>query len=335
VIALLWTVRAEAATVMIVHPASASPAMTETVSRLRGELLSLGVQVLVAERPAGPAAGAVDPRAWLAPDAGGPAPDAVIDVVGDPAPAAVDIWIVERESRRGEVSRVALTPTGDGDPGQLAIRTVEVLRSSLLAIELASRGQGAAPAAPQPAAVADSEGRIDASQARQFDLEAGATMLASLDGVGPSLMPIVRVGWAPRPWFMLQATLAGLGSRPEVATATASARVAQQYAMLGGCVCSSSPQRIGLHLALAAGVLRTAIDGQADPPSSGHFVERWSFVLDGSVGARLRLPGRYHLTMAAHLQVAEPYVAIYFMDSRVATTGRPNLLVSLTVGAWL
>jgi hypothetical protein len=39
--------------------------------------------------------------------------------------------------------------------------------------------------------------------------------------------------------------------------------------------------------------------------------------------------------MAAHVQVAAPYVAIYFNDNRVATTGRPNLLLSLTVGAWL
>jgi hypothetical protein len=138
-----------------------------------------------------------------------------------------------------------------------------------------------------------------------------------------------------RPWLTLQATLAGLGSRPEVATTTGSARVAQQYGLLGACLCPSSARPIGITLSLSAGALRTTIDGQADPPASGHFIERWSFVVDGSLGARLRLPGRYHLTMAAHVQVAEPYVAIYFMDSRVATTGRPNLLVSLTVGAWL
>src|SRR5206468_11734768 len=101
------------------------------------------------------------------------------------------------------------------------------------------------------------------------------------------------------------------------------------------CICASAAQPIGLTLALSAGALRTAIDGEADPPSNGHFIERWSFVVDGSVGARLRLAGRYHLTLATHVQVAEPYVAIHFMDSRVATTGRPNLLVSLTVGAWL
>jgi len=82
-------------------------------------------------------------------------------------------------------------------------------------------------------------------------------------------------------------------------------------------------------------VLRTAIDGEAVAPGSGHSVERWSFLLDGSLGARLRLPGRYHLTLAAHVQVAEPYVAIHFVDTLVATSGHPTLGLSLTVGAWL
>ena len=82
-------------------------------------------------------------------------------------------------------------------------------------------------------------------------------------------------------------------------------------------------------------MLRTAIDGQAEAPATAHFVERWSFLLDGSLGARMRLPGRYYLTLAAHVQVAEPYVAIHIADTVVATTGYPNLLFSLTVGAWL
>jgi hypothetical protein len=53
------------------------------------------------------------------------------------------------------------------------------------------------------------------------------------------------------------------------------------------------------------------------------------------LGAGLRLPGRYYLTLAAHVHMAEPYVTIYFVDRVVATSGRPNLALTLTVGAWL
>jgi hypothetical protein len=334
-IALLWAVRAQAATVVVVRPASASPAVTETMSRLRGELLSLGLDVVIGERPTTSPPGALDPRAWQRGDTGGRGPDAVIDIVGDAAPAAVDIWVFEGDGRRAEVSRVGLGGMVDGDPSQLAIRAVEVLRSRLLAIDLAGRSRSTSAVVLEPPTVVDHESRTGPRRAPRVDLEAGAAVLASLDGVGPALLPIVRIGWAARPWLVLHATAAGLGSRPEVTSTTGNARVAQQYALLGGCLGATSARPIALTLALSAGALRTTIDGEAEPPAQGHFVERWSLLLDGSVGARLSLPGRYHLTMAAHVQVAEPYVAIYFMDNRVATTGRPNLLVSLTVGAWL
>jgi hypothetical protein len=57
--------------------------------------------------------------------------------------------------------------------------------------------------------------------------------------------------------------------------------------------------------------------------------------MDGSFGTGLRLGDRFYLTIAAHVQMAEPYVAIHFVDAVVATSARPNLLLTLTVGAWL
>jgi hypothetical protein len=81
--------------------------------------------------------------------------------------------------------------------------------------------------------------------------------------------------------------------------------------------------------------LHTAIDGAADAPAAAHVVDRWSFLVDGSVGARVQLPGRTFFTLALHAQVAAPYVAVHIADTVVATTGRPNLLLALTVGAWL
>ena len=87
--------------------------------------------------------------------------------------------------------------------------------------------------------------------------------------------------------------------------------------------------------ALAAGALRTSVEGQASLTTDGHSVGQWSFLLDGSLGAGLRLYGRYYLTLAAHLHLAEPYVAIHVVDAVGATAGRPNLLLTLTVGAWL
>ena len=122
---------------------------------------------------------------------------------------------------------------------------------------------------------------------------------------------------------------------PTIETEAGSATIAQQYGLLGLCYCVPSATGLQPFVAFAAGALRTSFDARAEPPHVAHQITRWSLLLDRSVGARLRLSRRYYLTLAGHMQLAEPYVSVYFVSTRVATTERPNLLVSLTVGAWL
>jgi hypothetical protein len=322
--------------VVVVQSTGASPDLAETVSRLRGELLSLGVAVVMAERPAERTSGASDPRTWLPRDAVAVDPVAVIETVTDGAPA-VDIWIFHERRQAPEVLRVALEPNVENGPGRLAIHAVEVLRSNLLVIDLAARGKARDPAAvtragPGAGVAPEAPARAPASR---VGLSVGAGVLTGLDGVGPALLPLGRFEWVPRRWLTLQATGSGFGTRPTINAAAGSARVSQQYGTLGICLCAPGDHPLGLQLSLSAGALRTAIDATADAPAEAHAVRRWSLLADASVGARVRLPGRYYLTAAAHLQLAEPYVAIHFVDKRVATSGRPNLLVSITVGAWL
>jgi len=335
-IGLLSATRAEAAKVVIVRPAAASPELNETLSRLEGEVLSLGLEVAIVERPATPRATAIESRAWVERTAAERQTDAVIDVTGDAGSGAVDVWIFQGGERRAEISRVAPEPDAENVPERLAIRAVDALRARLAEIDLAAKSRATAtPAREPPALVAQGRPQESPVVMGQIDLQAGAAVLTSIDGVGPAFMPIVRVGWMVRPWLELQAESAGFGSRPTVASAAGSARVAQAYAVVGAGSCARARRTVQPCVALSAGVLRTAVDGAADAPADAHFVERWSLLLDGSLGARVNLPGRYHLTLAAHVHMAEPYVAIHLVDTLVATSGRPNLLVSLTVGAWL
>jgi hypothetical protein len=218
----------------------------------------------------------------------------------------------------------------------LALRAVEALRAGLLQIDWAARKRRPEPIAKPPmATVPTGEVHEPASHGDRVGLEVGATVIMSLDGLGPAVLPTVRVGWAARPWLVMQASAAGLGSRSTVATTAAKARVAQQYAVLGGCYRLRSVERLWPFFGLAAGALRTSVEGQAGWGTGGHTVERWSGLIDVSLGAGLRLHGRSYLTLAAHVHVAEPYVAIYLVDRVGATSGRPNLLLTLTVGAWL
>jgi hypothetical protein len=362
VFVLLGAARAQAATIVIVRPATASPELTETVSRLQGELLSLGLGVAFAESGVGPAPRLADPRARLQPLATARDADAVIEIEAELGAPTVDIYVLDRRTRRSEVSRVAVGSSVEDGPARLAIRTIEVLRSQLVEIDLAARARAgaidvraprrAAPETPAPAAAAD-----------RVALEAGGAVLTGVDGVGPALLPTVRVEWATRWGLMLHGALAGLGSRPTLTALAGSARVAQQFGVLGIGTGAPPAQRmrpdvgasappfvepfvqpfvqpfvrpfVQPFVALAAGVLHTEVDGDAEAPAEGHAVDRWSFLVDASAGARIRLPGRMFVTPALHVQVAAPYVAVHIGDRVVATTGRPNLLFTLTVGAWL
>ena len=90
---------AHAAAVAILRPAASSPELTEALFRLQGELLAVGLEVRSAERAAagGPEQGDLEARLTrLANELG---IDAIIDVVGEPKPEAVDVWIVQRGRR--------------------------------------------------------------------------------------------------------------------------------------------------------------------------------------------------------------------------------------------
>jgi hypothetical protein len=222
----------------------------------------------------------------------------------------------------------------------LALRAVEALRAGLLQIDWAERRRRYEPIAepianPSMAAAPAGEVHEPASHGERVGIEVGAVAVMSLDGLGPAVLPTVRVAWPARPWLVMQASAAGLGSRSTVATTAGNARVAQQYAILGGFYRLRSAQRLWPFFGLAAGMLRTSVEGQDGLGTGGHTAEQWSGLVDVSLGTGLRLYGRSYLTLAAHAQVAAPYVAIHIVDTVGATSGRPNLLLTLTIGAWL
>jgi hypothetical protein len=107
-----------------------------------------------------------------------------------------------------------------------------------------------------------------------------------------------------------------------------------QYALLGACYRLNWAHPVRPLAALSFGALRTAVVGEADLPREGHSLDQWSFLVDASLGAAFQLSERYAVLLAGHVQLAEPYVAVHFGEQKVASMGRPNLLVSLTFGVW-
>jgi hypothetical protein len=184
--------------------------------------------------------------------------------------------------------------------------------------------------APEPAPQAPQE-----PQGKHFGIELGAVGMMSLHGPGPAVLPTVCVGWVMQPWLVLQASAAGLGTRPTVSNAEGSARVAQQYALLGANLRFGSAQRVWPFAGFSAGALHTTVEGRSGLGTTGHTFGRWSALFDLGLGAGLRLSRHIYMTVSVHGQLAEPYAAIRIVDSVAATVGRPTFVLPLTLGAWL
>jgi hypothetical protein len=335
---LLGLAPLQAATVAIARPLHRSVGLTETLFRLYGELLSAGLDVTIADLPtAAGRSGPTDGPARLQEMASKRGVDAIIEIVGDEVPVAVDIHVIGNGTRAPQDTRVVLEPGTENASGRLAIRALEVLRSSFVEIDLGGRSRAGDSATKAITAPSTTVGQVEepVKSPARFGIAAGAAVLTGLDGVGPAVLPLLRLVGATTGRLALQATLAGLGSRATVATAAGSARVAQQYGVVGWGYRLGASVSLRPFVALSAGVVRTSVDGQALAPRQGHDEVRWSFLAEGSLGAIVPLGARYYAAVAAHAQVAAPYVTIHFEDAVVATVGRPNLLLTFALGAWL
>lgn len=334
---LVWTSAAHARTVAVVRSPIADPVLVETVSRIRGELLAVGLSVRVVERGDAAERSQAEALVWFERSRADGDIDAAIEIVGDGPPFAADVWVVDEATRRPRVSRVSVEPGTENPSEKLAIRTIEVLRSAFLENDMDGDRQ---PPPPTPSAPAPTEPtpRDDLQGERTvppFGLAAGVSALTGVDGVGPAILPMARIDLAPWPWLAVQAAIAGLGSRPLVESTAGSARLDQRYALVGARYRFRAAHHLQPFVALSAGALGTSVQGQAEPPLVEHTDDQWSFLLEASVGADLRFLDRFYASLATHVHFAEPSVAVHIVDSTVAVSGRPNLALTLTVGAWL
>lgn len=336
VLLLLWASRAHAVAVAVVRPPNPTPALTEILTRLHGELLSVGIDVKTVKRRTNRGLTERDARACLGDIQGADGLDAVIEIVGDTEPVAVDVCVLEGTPRHAEISRIVAELNAENSAERLAIRAVELLRSIFLAQAMAARPRPREVAAAPPTATQRPTATLAPNtRSERFGVELGAVALFGVGGIGPGISPILIGDWAVHPRLVIQAAVAGLGSRPTVTTAAGNARIGQEYAVLGGSYRFLPDAPLQAFASLSAGALRLSVDGHADLPRHGHSEHQWSVMLDASLGLLLRLSERYFLALAGHVQMAETYAAIYFEDAAVATTGRPNLALSLTLGAWL
>jgi hypothetical protein len=334
-LALVATVAAQAAraaTVILVRPENPKAITAEALVRMHGELVSVGFDVQIAATPAG-----VDPRASLEQTASSSNVDAVVALLGDATPGSVEVWVIDRVTGKSVVRRIPSQPESNRAAEILAIRAIELLRASLLEVAMAGGREPPIVPKPPPAEVTRFVDRaLDSRKHSRWAVEVGGSGVGSFDGVGPAVLPMVRLDLALGSYGLMRATAAGLGTRSHVEAQSGSAEVAQQFGLIEAGVRLRPQRRVQPFFSLGAGVRYTSAEGRASGLYQGQTAGLWSFLADAGTGIRFSLHSRFEIALEVHAQLAQPYPAIRFVDSpMMPTAGRPDLLPSLTLIAWL
>ena len=327
--------RAESGRVTLLEPAGTSAGARRCLTRIREELIAGGFEVAI-----------VDPGPRNDPVSTADAMErqrdsvATIALLGDPELGPAELWILDRVGDKAEVRRLpAQAEDPDRIPEVLAIRTIELLRASALKLLVESNRPPTPPPAPVPTrapSLAASPSRDDRGAGRpSVGLETGISLLGSAGGPGPATIPLARVRIPVGGPFWARLTLAGLGSRPRVQTTLGSAAVSQTLGLGELTILFRSGRRLRPLVSFGGGALYVQSDGEAVSPYRGNRSERWAAVADGGVGVLGAFGRELALALEVHAFVAFPYPVVRFVDVTAATIGRPAVMASLTLVAWL
>jgi hypothetical protein len=116
---------------------------------------------------------------------------------------------------------------------------------------------------------------------------------------------------------------------------TAQADVAQQFGLVEGMFRWRRNETRQPVLSAGVGVLLLTDAGQHSlPPLLAITRARWSLLADVGGGVHVSFR-RFELALEGHVQAAQPYPEIRFLNEVVAREGRPTLVSTLTFLVWM
>jgi hypothetical protein len=321
---------AEPALVVLVRPPHQNAIVQEAITRIQGELVADGFNVLVIDPVPGTDAASVLSRVGLETGAA-----ATLGLILQPDAKSAEVWVVDRMTNKTLTRRIEMPTTSPATaPEVLARRSVELLRASLLEILVGAREDPAKIPKAREQASEWVARELEASQSR-WGVEAGAQILGGFRGISAAVMPVGRVRFVLSRPFSARLTLAGLGTRPRAVSPRGSATVSQALGLfeLVGTVLPQGPLRPSV--SLGAGAYRIGIDGNSTSPYLGLEDERFVFAADVGAGLALQLTSSFALSLEGHSTVVTPYPVIRFLEADSVEIHSPLVSAVLTLAGRL
>jgi hypothetical protein len=335
VVIACWGHQALAQTVAVFWRSNGDDRAPETASRLRGELLAMGLKVTVHRGQTDLDASGEDHRALL-PSAAPRDVDAWMTVTSDDGALVVAVWVASDNRDFTPLVTLAESLDSKNAPEQLAIRAAEALHSTFVERDIgADSSSRRAVALPSETVGVPKVYQSELNVPRNFRLAVGGAALVPTEGLTAAFMPLVRFDWSVTPLLSVQATLAGFGSRSTATTPQGSASVSLHYGVLGANYHLPRLLAFEPFVGTSLGALLSSIEGSAESPFTAHDIQHAAWLMELSVGTHVELSQRHYLTFTGHAQFARPSLDVRVVEQVVGISGRPNWVASVATGVRL
>jgi hypothetical protein len=239
-----------------------------------------------------------------------------------------ELWLADPATNHTLTRALAAPASSTGDPSEVALGTLELLRASMMELHAQSRAAAAAPC-PEPSAprAATSE-----PKAATFSLSGGLAADLGLRSVGPSLSTLWTVGLQVGGCFGLRAfaalpLFAQHGEVPQ-------GRVEVEPLLLGGglgCSFVRNDAQLWPRVSLGLAGARIVTRGTALDPLRSSSSDVWLAGGYGMLGLGLRVARQVRVNLDA-TGVLLPTPAVILVDrQQVATWGAPGGMLSLGI----
>ena len=263
-------------------------------------------------------------------------PVATFAIVRDPEEGStgVAVWVSNRRTRTTIVQRVQLrADKGDRAAAQLAIETVDLVRTSVGGLWSLDGPPAARASDPRGAPGADDGGTSGgdaSSSARRFRFGIGAAFFASVWGdagsVPSSWVPLVALAYGRPDQAAARISLAGLGPGTAVSAADGSgARLQRALLSLGVVRQFRADRSLQPMISASAGVHYLDAQGTGVPAARAHSRSAFSGLLSAGGGCSLALGSRLALTVEAEALLLWPSATIRSGRTDVAHLDRPSV----------
>lgn len=321
--------------IVVVAPPGADRAVTEALSRFKGEAASVGFEVTVLAGSA-----TATPIARMESAAHAASAVATVAFVNGGDPHALDVWFTDRLTGKTVFGHVSVeNEAGDRASVVLAVKAVDFLRARMFDFLVARPASVTAgrveSASPLPSVVAISPSPPSSGGPfgpRRIAVSIGIESLRSLQGLGTTFVPLLRGAYGLTTWSSLRITLGGLGTQSRVNVTGDGATITEDVAV-GELVVMPERARVRPTFSVGAGVHYVHAEGSAVAPHVARARGRVVFAGSLAAGLCVILSRRLALDVEAgsFLLFPEPQVLIAGLDG--GRTGRPGLSAAITMEA--